>query len=354
MRVTLIVGSAVLVVGAAATVAGVVGSPDGTDPSAASGTTAQASAAVRRGNLVETTSASGSLGYDDPRELGSALAGTITWLPRSGAVVDEGERLYEVDRVPVVRLDGAVPAWRDLGPETSDGVDVRQLEQALSDLGYPADYDLDVDGEWTWATTQAVEEWQEDRGLAETGTLPLGTVVFTDGDLRIGSTLVEVGAGIQPGTPVLEVTDDRRHVVVELEPSRRNLAPVGAEVELQFPDGTTAAGRVAAVDVVPPADEQSEETLAVTVEPSGKRSQRSVASQLDGASVLVSFTAVLAEDVLIVPVTALLALADGGYAVEVVEDGGTRMVEVETEGFADASVAVSGDLAVGDRVVVTP
>lgn len=354
MRTTLIVGGAVLVVAGAAAVVGVVGTSDGADPGAASGDPAAATAAVRRGNLVETTSASGSLGYGDQREIGTSLPGTLTWLPRAGSVVGEGDRLYEVDRTPVVRLDGKVPAWRDLGPDIPDGVDVKQLERALTALGYPSDYDLEVDGEWTWATTDAVEEWQEDRGLEETGELPLGTVVFTDGDLRIGSTLAGIGDRVQPGTPLLDVTADRRHVVVELEPSRRNLAPIGARVDLQFPDGTTAAGRVTEVDVVPPADEQSDETLAVTVEPTGRWSERAFSEQLDGASVLVSFSDVLARDVLIVPVTALLALADGGYAVEVAGDTGARVVEVSTEGFADSSVAISGDLGEGDQVVVTP
>ena len=59
------------------------------------------------------------------------------------------------------------------------------------------------------------------------------------------------------------------------------------------------------------------------------------------------------EDVLAVPVNALVALLEGGYAVEVVEDDGSRRyVRVETGLFEDGLVEVSGDgLEAGDTVV---
>jgi hypothetical protein len=61
---------------------------------------------------------------------------------------------------------------------------------------------------------------------------------------------------------------------------------------------------------------------------------------------------VLAEDVLTVPVGALLALAGGGYVVERVTAGGTEQVAVEPGQFADGLVEVIGDIAEGDQVVV--
>ena len=60
-----------------------------------------------------------------------------------------------------------------------------------------------------------------------------------------------------------------------------------------------------------------------------------------------------ATDVLAVPVDALLALAEGGYAVQVERtDGTARFVAVDIGKFADGLVAVSGDLSEGDRVLV--
>ena len=68
------------------------------------------------------------------------------------------------------------------------------------------------------------------------------------------------------------------------------------------------------------------------------------------------FAHTIAEDVLAVPVTALVALVDGGYGVEKVDaDGARSYVAVTTGAFSDTLVEVeSPDLAEGDEVVVTP
>jgi hypothetical protein len=56
--------------------------------------------------------------------------------------------------------------------------------------------------------------------------------------------------------------------------------------------------------------------------------------------------------VLAVPVDAVLALAEGGYALEVVDEAGrTHLVGVELGVFADGMVEVRGDIAAGDQVV---
>ena len=55
---------------------------------------------------------------------------------------------------------------------------------------------------------------------------------------------------------------------------------------------------------------------------------------------------------LAVPVRALLALAEGGYAVERVTATGTELVPVELGAFADGYVQVTGTVAAGDTVVV--
>ena len=59
-----------------------------------------------------------------------------------------------------------------------------------------------------------------------------------------------------------------------------------------------------------------------------------------------------ARDALVVPVAALLALAEGGYAVEVVDETGHHLVGVRLGAFADGLVAVTGDVRAGQHVVV--
>ena len=76
---------------------------------------------------------------------------------------------------------------------------------------------------------------------------------------------------------------------------------------------------------------------------------------LDRAPVQVEITTKGVESALSVPVTALVGKSGGGFAVEVVRDGGRReLVAVELGLFdtADGRVQVEGELREGDSVVV--
>jgi hypothetical protein len=75
---------------------------------------------------------------------------------------------------------------------------------------------------------------------------------------------------------------------------------------------------------------------------------------LDEAPVDVAIVSDSASDAFAVPVTALLALAEGGYAVEVVDDGATYLIGVETGLFADGLVEVRGSGLSAGLVVVVP
>jgi hypothetical protein len=63
-------------------------------------------------------------------------------------------------------------------------------------------------------------------------------------------------------------------------------------------------------------------------------------------------TIVAAENALTVPVEAVLALAEGGYAVEVHGAASSHLVGVELGTFADGFVEIAGDVAEGAEVVV--
>ncbi|HKA02679.1 MAG TPA: hypothetical protein VKD67_00070, partial [Acidimicrobiales bacterium] len=73
---------------------------------------------------------------------------------------------------------------------------------------------------------------------------------------------------------------------------------------------------------------------------------------LDDAPVTINFTRSSAKGVLAVPVRALIALAEGGYAVERVTGTGTEFVPVKLGAFADGYVEITGSVAAGDTVVV--
>jgi hypothetical protein len=80
----------------------------------------------------------------------------------------------------------------------------------------------------------------------------------------------------------------------------------------------------------------------------------SVAAGLDQAPVSVEVVTDSRSGVMAVPVTALLALSEGGYAVEVENaDGTTHLVAVDPGLYASNLVEVtSSALQVGDQVVV--
>ncbi|HST41336.1 MAG TPA: peptidoglycan-binding domain-containing protein [Conexibacter sp.] len=184
-----LVASVALPVAAAGALAAVLaaggGASGGEEPSSGR----RGSEVVERRTLVENATVDGTLGYDDPRPALDRLGGTLTWLPRTGATIRPGERLFAVDGEPVILLDGRVPAWRAL-TSGDEGADVRQLERNLSAFGYDPGT---VDDEYTSATAAAVSDWQESLGVEESGTVELGSVVFLPGARRVAEVSGSLG-----------------------------------------------------------------------------------------------------------------------------------------------------------------
>ncbi|MGN9908556.1 peptidoglycan-binding protein [Phytohabitans sp. LJ34] len=347
-------GRALLVAGVAVAAAGgsaaAVTLDRGDSGKAGGSTLPPATAQVQRSTLVDAETVDGTLGYGTETAVTPRLRGTVTWLPAAGSTVKRGGRLYGVDDTPVVLLRGTLPLYRPLAPGV-EGADVKQFEQNLSALGYDG---FTIDEEYTDSTADAVREWQEDLGLDETGTVEVGRVAYAVGDVRIYEVGGQVGdpAG---GQPVLSYTGTTRVVTVDLDVDQQRLAAKGAAVSVELPDGRTADGKVASVETVielggGTGQEQEPETkLEVTV---ALTDQKGLGT-LDQAAVDVSFTAEKREDVLSVPVAALLALAEGGYGVQVVDGASTRIVPVEIGMFSAGRVEVTGDgLAEGTTVGV--
>jgi peptidoglycan hydrolase-like protein with peptidoglycan-binding domain len=266
------------------------------------------------------------------------LGGTVTALPAAGSTVKRGEALYRADDAPVVLLYGALPAYRQLSPGT-EGADVKQFEQNLYALGYRG---FTVDEEYSGATADAVKEWQDDLGLPETGTVELGRILYAAGQVRVDTRKAALGDALQPGTALLTYTGTARVVTVELDVSDQRLARKGAAVTVRLPDGRTVPGKITKKEtVIKPAEGQNpaETKIDVTVAVSDEKAL----AGLDQAALDVGFTAAQRPNVLTVPVAALLALAEGGYGVQVVEGTTTRIVAVQTGLFAGGRVEVSGD-----------
>jgi Putative peptidoglycan binding domain len=314
----------------------------------AGGSPASLSTVTRR-LLQARTNVNATLGYAGSYQV-TGRGGAITWLPGPGRVIGQGQVLYRVNNgTPVVLLRGRVPAWRALS-EGMSGADVRQLNRDLVALGYASRADVAAAG-WdyfSWATKWGLEKLQARRGLSRTGALPLGQAVFLPSAIRV--TTISASLGAPAAGTVFAATSARRVVTIALDAAQQSEVKAGDTVSVILPDGQVTPGVVAAVGKV--ATGGANPTITVTV----RLVHPKAAGTLDQAPVTVSITTASVRNALVVPVTALIARAAGGYAVEEVTPGGRHhLVPVSLGLFDDAAglVQVTGaGLAAGQRVVV--
>ena len=324
---------------AAAAVAGAVAAVavrGGQTASAAPPPPRVATATVVRTNLVTTALTGGTLGYAPARPVLNLVTGIYTWLPRPGALVRAGGVLYRVDDSPVTLMAGAVPAWRPFGIGMTDGPDVRQLQAGLIAGHFAGGLFTTPTGHYDLATADAVERWQAARGLTVTGWIPLGQVVFLPTAVLVGAMDVAAGEAAAAGQRPYQVTTSQRTVTVPVN-STLPLVFAGERVSIVLPSQATVPGTISAAG-----------SAQLIVTPRGATGTGT------NVQVQVSLAVQSARDVLAVPVSALLALAGGGYGLEVVGPSGVhRLVGVTAGLFASGQVQVSGaGIAAGTRVVV--
>ncbi|WP_314411256.1 peptidoglycan-binding protein [Streptomyces sp. DSM 40484] len=203
------------------------------------------------------------------------------------------------------------------------------------------------DGVYTESLVSAVKRWQADRGVPSTGVIEPGDVAVFSGAVRVE------GASAQVGDPVagalLRVTPTAKAVTVQVDVSEAGSVKRGDRVTLRLPGGTSAAGKVTGVgtDAEQPEGGGPESKVTVTISFVDPRTVR----KLDSAPVQVEFVSETRDGVLAVPVTALLALREGGYGLRRA-DGET--VAVETGLFAKGMVEITGNgITEGTRVVTS-
>jgi len=175
---------------------------------------------------------------------------------------------------------------------------------------------------------------------------------------------VSLGQSASPGDNPMLLTTTARTVVVPLTPNLPTVTP-SDDVSIVLPDGTTTPGKVTAIEPVPPGGTASSSTSSSNSSNSGQSSSSwateaivtpddpSATGSNSQVAVQVSLTVVAAHDVLAVPVSALLALAGGGYGLEVVGPHGTHYLMGITTGiFAGSMVQVAGHGIVAGTIVV--
>jgi hypothetical protein len=365
MRKTWVLAGAAVLVAAAAT-GGVVIMSSATQATPAAQEPQANTVQVVKGNLSAMVFLYGTLTYlaqsdGAPYSVINQARGTYTALPDDGDTVACGDVFYRVDDNPVLLLCGSMPVYRSLS-EGESGPDVAQLNANLVHLGYATSAQLDPSSaSFSAATAYALERLQKHLGEDQTGSLALGQAVFLSGPLRIAQTTATLGSTAQPGVPVAQATSTSRQVQVQLDPSQQSSVAVGEQAQITLPDNHTTPGTVTRIGTVASSSGSGSglsgsgsRSTSPTIPISITLTQPEAAGNLDQAPVQVRITTAGVKNALIVPVTALVGKS-GGFAVEVVRDGGRRdLVAVDLGLFDDADglVQVEGDLRAGDHVVV--
>ena len=354
-RILIGAGAALLLAGAGVGTAAAVGVLPGRSRKADDNPTTFTGATdeITRGDLQGETSATGTLRFSDSHALRSGFEGVVTWLPAAGTVIHAGDRLYEIGDDSAYLMRGSIPAWRAFEPDMSKGSDVQQLQSALQAMGY---FSLEPDGTFGWWTTKAIKAWQKDVGLEQNGTLPLGRIVFATDDLRVGSIKSRVGDRAASDGELYDVTSTAQVVEVNIKLADQQLGVVGNKVTLHLPGAVDTTGTITSVGTPTEKSgsgenkDSKERVIPVTIKPD----DASVTESFQEVSVTVGLPSEKRENVLSVPVGALVALSPEQFGVEVVQDDSTtKRVPVTTGLFAGGRVEISGDgLTEGQRVVV--
>ncbi|MER6449756.1 peptidoglycan-binding protein [Streptomyces venezuelae] len=311
-----------------------------------------ATAPVKRGDLGSGLQVEGTLGYARERKLNAAGPGVLTWTAGAGSAVERDGKLYEVNGRAVRLMYGSTPMYRPL-KAGDKGEDVKQLKRNLQALGYGTGLDPE-DGTFTAGTATAVKRWQKAHEVTQTGEVGKEDVAFATGPQRVRTGDAAVGDELAPGKPVLTVTGTERIVRCRLDAAKAGAAKAGDPVTVRLPGGGSATGRIDSVGGSAGPDDKDGGGAGGPGGGGGgdKKAQVEVVVTFDKAAgvnvpdqspVTVGLTGETRKGVLSVPVNALLALAGGGFGVQVVEDGRAREVPVELGMFGNGRVEVTGD-----------
>jgi len=342
---------------------------------------------VVRTDISTRSPASGTIGYGTARPLRLGRSGVLTWLPAPGTTISRDGQVCRVNDRPVPLLYGSLPLFRVLDQVGMVGRDVRVVVDNLRALGYsighqpgpgavvtqtstpPADSTPPAvpaagsvapavitkttvhagDSVLTAQVVHAIKAWQRDHNLPGTGHLAPGDVIVQFGAIRVAS--VSALPGDPPDGDLMTVTATTKVISVPVDAGDANSVKRGDQVTVDLPDGSKKPGRVTAISTSTQAADGADPNSAPKVNVTVTLTGPGAATRIDSADVEVEFLSETHKGVLAVPVGALLALSEGGYAVQV---SGAGLIPVKTGLIADGMAEVSGSgLRAGLKVVTT-
>ena len=284
-------------------------------------------------------------------------------------LIEEQERIRDlekgkesgIDATEALAIETAQKVYDDAlqvynqGISATDALAIETAQKAYDDA--LDEYNNGVDQVSELA--KAKEELEELRLSSRSETFSPTNAYASETSLIVGSYINEVGSAVALNSPLYNISSIGIEVVFQVDATDQETVSLGDRVEIELPTDERVPTVISFIDQVV-TQTQAGEFIEVTLEVLNPEEIEAY----DQAPVKVFVTTEISADVLYVPVNALLALAEGGYALEVyegeVETGtfngesgvDTNYIAVEIGVFTDGFVEVKGNISEGQVVVV--
>lgn len=301
---------------------------------------------VGRATLQDTVVVRGQVGREDRFVIAALGPQRVT-----AVSVDEeeevaaGELLLKLDGRPMLAVEGETPYWRTLRRGVPDGPDVELLEQFLADAGFDPGT---INDDFSTATENALEDWQEENGYPVDGIFLPTDVAVQAWPATVGEVAVEVGQPVAAGQPLVRFVEADLKISVAVDPTDRSRLEVGlpAVISLTASD-TEVTGRVAELADAPQVDGQGVERYAGEIEADGGF------EVVDGTAVRVEVILAEVADAMVVPVASVSLDGSGNEEVRILAaDGTIDRVPVETGLTEGALVEIVSGLDGSEQVII--
>lgn len=309
-----------------------------------------ATTTVQRQDLTQSETINGTVGKGAAFGLPIQANGIVTWAPKSGKKLAGGDVILRVDNRPITLAQGKMPLYRELrlvseGERDAagerlgaqSGRDVTQLQRFLRRAGFRDNGQLKVDGKFGASTARAVKAWQRSVGHPATGRIDRSQLICTDGEV-----IVEGSPSVGAQFTEITVTPTTTTVTATATTGQRSFFAKGRAVTIKVGKKEVSARVEAATNST---NESGKTQYRIEI-PLGNTKLPKNTQQ-----VTVSAVKKIKADTLTVPVRALVALGEGGWAVEVPASSGVELRAVEVGEIVDGQAEVTG-IAEGTSVVV--
>jgi len=274
--------------------------------------------------------------------------------------MEEGEGSV-VDAAEALAIENAQKAYDEALESYNNGVDAAQalaIENAQKAYDEALEsYNKGVDK--AAELQQAEEELEELQLSAKSETFSPTNALASETPIIVGSYITSEGSAVTANSQMYNISSTGVEVVFQIDASDQDMVSIGDSVEVELPSEDRINATISYIDPVV-TQSQNGDFIEVKLDISSSEDIK----VYDQAPVDVFVTSEVSQDVLYVPVNALIALAEGGYALEIyngesevgafegVSGVDTTYVGVEIGVFTDGFVEVSGNISEGMIVVV--